>query len=139
MPHCVNLSCRLDLKDEWVFCPKCGVDNRPPEERRKVDVCDHQIETGEFCVLCGVSILDQNEEEPGQAVWREIAGWVLLVGGVLMIVVSQVLMRDYQAPHATGRNMNLAALLARLAFLFMPCGIILILSSPVRWRFFRRR
>ena len=54
MAHCVSETCRKEIRDDWSFCPFCGVDNRPPEHRPHVDYCKHYFyDPAGYCIYCG--------------------------------------------------------------------------------------
>ncbi len=65
MVHCVSESCRKEIEETWSFCPFCGTDNRPPEERPTIGACAHQfIPPNKFCLRCGRSV-DQINKKMG--------------------------------------------------------------------------
>jgi hypothetical protein len=150
--RCVNLGCAQEVKDGWSFCSLCGTDNRPPAARKEISGCVHQIERGEFCVLCGASIIEENEPPKPGALWAEWIGWILLIGGVVMLGVSELMVRDltsgpegYRALHVPRRGLDLSKpatqvyLLARTSFVMIPAGIACILLLGRRWRIFKSR
>lgn len=150
--RCVNLGCAQEVKDGWSFCTFCGTDNRPPAARRSISGCGHQIETGEFCVLCGASVIEENEPENRSAIWFEVIGWALLIGGIAALIVSEMMVRDltsgpegFRALNVPGRGRDLSKpanqvyLLARVAFVMIPAGAVFIVFFGRRWRFFKRR
>ena len=149
--RCVNPNCGTNLSDGWAFCSECGADNRAPGDRPEVPDCSHQIERGEFCVLCGASVIEENEPDRPGSLWWEVFGWALLIGGVIMLGVSEMMVRDltsgpegFRALHVPRRTLDLsrpatqAYVLARVAFVMIPAGIACILILGKRWRLFKR-
>src|SRR5687768_5846583 len=140
--RCLNRKCSVEISEDWSFCSLCGADNREPHQRTPIADCDHRIERGEFCVMCGVSAIDTNETLDPEANWREIGGWVLVVAGVAMVLVSQLLLRDSESsimftlpaanpgnPHLganPSRGLEMAYTLGRIGFLSIPAGVVLI-------------
>lgn len=84
MTHCVSDSCRNEIQPDWKFCPYCGTDNRPPEDRPKVRSCIHQFFDGQdFCIRCGGKRGDRYWEVPeGQ---RKAGVVIAILGGVLWL------------------------------------------------------
>ncbi|HTQ09067.1 MAG TPA: zinc ribbon domain-containing protein [Fimbriimonadaceae bacterium] len=86
MATCVSRACGQTIDDGFAFCPYCGTDNRPPENRPPIPNCAHQdVEGGGFCVLCGEALWDPSFL--GRA-WRMRAAALLLVLGFLAFVVA---------------------------------------------------
>jgi len=67
MVHCVSEDCRQELDEKWSFCPYCGTDNRPPEDRTGVDDCVHEFfDSRGFCVLCGEAFSKSRSNDWGR-------------------------------------------------------------------------
>lgn len=139
---CVNLKCTEEVKNGWAFCSICGQDNRPPNLRASVVDCDHQIERGEFCVLCGDSTIDIHEPDNPDANWAEWIGWACLLGGVVLLIVSKI---QWQQALSLGKDapeykrlMSDAYGFGRIAFYLIPAGAIFVVFLGKRWKIFRR-
>ena len=80
MVRCVNEACGIPIEETWAFCPLCGADNRPPENRPEVD-CDTHLFVGDgwYCVRCG--------ELRGQSRYdRKLSSVLCMVGGAILVV-----------------------------------------------------
>lgn len=126
------------MKDGWSFCAYCGTDNRQPSLRHDIPHCDHQIEAGEFCVQCGHSVIDIYEPQEPESRWREVFGWLLLLGGLALLTFSQIQRGEIEglgkeAPDYA-RKMANAYGAGRIGFILIPAGIFMIVVMGRRWR-----
>jgi len=54
MVRCDSAECNRELEEDWQFCPYCGSDNRPPEQRSQLVGCLHNFYIGgSYCTRCG--------------------------------------------------------------------------------------
>ncbi len=98
MNACLNSSCRHPMPDDRAFCPKCGKDNRPPDQRTYVRGHRHILaDGGKFCIHCGVRANDDGSATQGG--WHRIAGVIMLVAGVLLLIGVVVLVIGLFRPH----------------------------------------
>jgi hypothetical protein len=75
------------MPEDRAFCPKCGKDNRPPNERKYVKGHRHiQADGGKYCIHCGVKANDDGSATQGG--WHRIAGVIMLIVGVLLLLGS---------------------------------------------------
>lgn len=81
--HCVSEHCRREIDPNWAFCPYCGEDNRPPDQRHPVGEHSHQyLQKGSgCCLLCG-----EPADEPYamKRVWRVRLAFLMMLIGVLL-------------------------------------------------------
>lgn len=78
-PQCVDPVCTYLIEPGWDFCPACGTDNRPPQERHAIAPHRHGWLGGQgWCVLCG-----EPADEPYRfsRKWRLRAAGACLAGG----------------------------------------------------------
>ena len=130
--RCLNPRCDREVRDEWAFCDLCGRDNRPPMARTPVAVDEHEIVEGEFCVRCGRSVLeieeDPDEDQNRLYAW---AGWTLLIAGGASLAFSQ-----FSRPTGgikTGQEPStyeLAYMASRFGAYAFAAGVILLLVTP---------
>lgn len=75
------------MPEDRAFCPKCGKDNRPPDQRTYVRGHRHILaDGGKFCIHCGVRANDDGSATQGG--WHRIAGVIMLVVGVLLLLLT---------------------------------------------------
>lgn len=137
--RCLNPRCPRELADDWAFCDLCGKDNRPPRLRTSVVEDEHLAPTGEFCVRCGVSILDLDDSEDGdENRLRVVGGWAALVVGGLSLALSAALRSASHTKAGDGAgSVSLAFMAARYGSYLFAAGVILLLVTPAVRR--RRR
>ena len=118
----------MQLRANWSFCPKCGADNRLPATRVTILDCEHDFVDGEFCVQCGVSVIDLNEDEDPETNWRDAFAWGMLIVGALMVAASEYIVRSAgsQRPLPGG-----SYLLARYGFYVFAAGIVLVVIGAI--------
>jgi hypothetical protein len=44
------------MQGDWAFCPHCGHDNRPPEQRVKLQCQECNFDYGSRCINCGQGV-----------------------------------------------------------------------------------
>ncbi len=77
-------SCRAPMDESFAFCPLCGADLRPPDERwAGARHCGHRVVGGAFCPDCGGDVSHRLEawlrRRASARVW---GGWVCAGGWV---------------------------------------------------------
>lgn len=69
--HAVCLSCQAELDPSRDFCPDCGTDNRPPEDRPRVDSHTHVYPSRRHCIVCGQGVPDVDDMgQPVNRTWE---------------------------------------------------------------------
>ncbi len=102
MANCVG--CHRQIQDDLAFCPICGEDNRPPEHRQPVMVCNHHFMPGmPCCVLCGAAYDEPAGSTPVTR-HRAVVRWIL-VGASLVVVLAYIL----TAGHTNGLPLSIQA------------------------------
>lgn|GEM_PF-6554657 len=81
--HTLCLHCHAEIDPGWNFCPDCGQDNRPPEERPLTGSHDHVYPSQQFCVVCGRKVLDV--DDMGRPVNRKWEGFKSVVGFIFSL------------------------------------------------------
>ena len=85
MTLCVSESCHQEIDPSWSFCPTCGADNRPPEDRPKVKQCQHEFASDNcYCVRCGRHSLKRRDNEIATPRLRSLPAAIL--GGLVIIL-----------------------------------------------------
>jgi len=120
--------------DGWAFCDKCGTDNRPPTARVRIVEDEHEAPNGEFCVRCGVSILDVNSpEDDDENRLRIYGGWAALIVGGISLCVSNVIRPPVVHkgdPAPPSGVVQVAYMAARYGSYLLALGVILLLITP---------
>lgn len=120
--------------DGWAFCDQCGTDNRPPAARVRVEEDEHEAPNGEFCVRCGVSILDVNsDEDDDENRLRIYGGWAALLVGGISLCISNIIRPPIPRrgdPPAPNDIVRIAYMASRYGSYLLALGVVLLLITP---------
>jgi hypothetical protein len=95
---------------------------------------EHEAPNGEFCVRCGVSILDVNSPgDDDENRLRIYGGWAALIVGGISLCVSNVIRPPVihkGDPASASGGVQVAYTAARYGSYLLALGVILLLITP---------
>jgi len=100
----------------------------------RVEEDEHDAPNGEFCVRCGISIIDVNSpDDDDENQLRIYGGWAALIIGGISLCVSNLIrpaVRHRGDPPAPTDFAQIAYMAARYGSYLLALGVILLLITP---------